>query len=91
MQNEKNQKIELTPEQQAPGRAKAEDFEIVPASEAAKMKMPAHGQRGRTKEEYERLLAESDANRPITGKSGVADHPQQLKTANEKSKPASKR
>jgi hypothetical protein len=44
MKNDKNTKIELTPEQQYPGLLLPEDLKILSPQEAADLKEPFHGQ-----------------------------------------------
>ena len=61
MLNKDNEKIELTPEQQNPGSAKPEDFEVIEA-------IPFAGQYGDTPTERKRLLKKRNENRqPFEG------------------------
>lgn len=55
--NGKNQKIELTENQQNPGLARPEDFTVMHPDESATKHLPGHGQCGDTKREYNALLA----------------------------------
>jgi hypothetical protein len=57
---EQNVVIELTPEQQDPGRARPEDFQIT-SSENNQHRTAFHGQHGETPAEYRRLLAERES------------------------------
>jgi hypothetical protein len=58
MTDDKNQKIELTPEQTNPYLARPEDFEV---SISQTSPTPGHGQRGDTAKEEARLLAKRKA------------------------------
>lgn len=54
---EQNSKIELTPEQSDPGRARAEDFAVMPNTNVPAT--PIHGQQGANAGERRRLLNEA--------------------------------
>jgi hypothetical protein len=58
---EQDQKIELTPEQQDPYRARPEHFEVVSPDEIASRTQPFHGQRGDSNREEAELLAKRKA------------------------------
>lgn len=68
---EQNVVIELTPEQQDPGRARPEDFQIT-NSENSQRRTAFHGQHGETPTEYRRLMAEGASD---PGKSEFAPTP----------------
>jgi hypothetical protein len=51
---QQDEKIELTPEQTDPGKARPEDFHVSIENNAA---VPGHGQRGDSAQEFNRLLA----------------------------------
>lgn len=70
MKNQKNELIELTPQQSNPGSARATDFEVRPYSPMA---TPFHNQRGRTKAEQARMIREG---LNTLGKSPTADIPE---------------
>ena len=65
MNTGKNEKIELSRNQQNPGLAKPEDFNVVESDDPAYLgRLPFHGQCGDTPREYHRLLTEREKNRP---------------------------
>ncbi len=52
----------MHPNQLNPGLAKPEDFKVKTHAEAAKLDVPAHGQCGDSRAEYERLEKEGSAD-----------------------------
>jgi hypothetical protein len=62
MSTDKNQKIELTRNQQDPGLARPSDFKVSPPD--ANESYPAHGQRGDSKRECAALLKVREQNQP---------------------------
>jgi hypothetical protein len=56
MKNDKDKLIEQSEAQQSPRLAKAEDFKIKTADEAANQSVPGHGQHGQSAREYNALL-----------------------------------
>lgn len=58
---EQSRKIELTQNQQNPYLARPEDFVVSNPNAPAEMEVPAHGQRGDSKREEAKLLAERNA------------------------------
>jgi hypothetical protein len=60
MNNERNKMIEPTEAQFSPGLARPEDFEVSTPDQIART-VPGHGQRGKDKKEYNRLLQEAFA------------------------------
>ena len=65
MNTGKNEKVELSENQQNPGLAKPEDFSVVESYDSDYLGgLPFHGQCGDSKREYNALLKVRQQNRP---------------------------
>lgn len=80
MKKQKDQMIELTPEQESPGLLKPEDLKVYTAAEAADMPLPGHGQNGDTLAENRKLLNEHP--QCAVPAKGAIDFAEQTRTAN---------
>ncbi len=59
---EQDKLIDMHDNQMNPGAAKPEDFKVKTHAEAAKLEVPAHGQCGDSRAEYQRLEREADSD-----------------------------
>jgi len=64
MNTGKNEKVELTRNQESPGLAKPEDFTVIESHDANLGGLPFHGQCGDSTREYNGLLKVREQNRP---------------------------